>query len=107
MGDHAVRQACGHRPGREALPPRPRRRGELTGLVLEVLAQAGHPLTTREVLDRLRAAGAARLPTPPCGPFCPACTPRASPAGPAPAGPTRMRHRPARLSSPRSECTGC
>jgi BlaI family transcriptional regulator, penicillinase repressor len=61
VGDHAVRRARVHWRGREARPPGPRRAGELSGLVLDVLAQAGHPLTTREVLGRLQATGAAPL----------------------------------------------
>jgi predicted transcriptional regulator len=40
----------------------PRRRaGELSGLVLEILRQAGRPLTPGEVLDRLRSAGSGQL----------------------------------------------
>jgi len=43
-----------------AAAPR-RRAGELSGLVLDILRQAGGPLTPGEVLDRLRESGAGPL----------------------------------------------
>jgi len=54
--------ARGHRPDGEAAAPEPRRRaGELSRLALEVLEQAGRPLTPGEVRDQLQAAGAGPL----------------------------------------------
>jgi len=43
-----------------ARPPR-RRDGELSGLVLDILHQAGRPVTAGEVLDRLQGSGAGPL----------------------------------------------
>lgn len=61
MGDPAGRPAPdGRRVEAEAALPR-RRAGELSGLVLEALQQAGRPLTPGEVLERLQAGGVGPL----------------------------------------------
>jgi predicted transcriptional regulator len=61
VGDHADRPARHHGADRETGPGPRRRAGELSRLVLEVLEQAGRPLTPGEVLDRLQAAAAGPL----------------------------------------------
>ena len=62
MGDHVSRPARDHQqPGGEAAAGGRRRAGELSGLVLEALREAGRPLTPGEVLEWLQAAGVGPL----------------------------------------------
>lgn len=60
MGDHGSHQARDHRRPDDEGGPR-RRAGELSGLVLEALREAGRPLTPGEVLEWLQAAGVGPL----------------------------------------------
>ena len=62
MDAHAGQAAGGHRRhGNRAAGPVRRRAGELSALVLEVLRQAGRPLTAGEVLVRLPGTEAGPL----------------------------------------------